>query len=356
MKTSDRLRGLVIPLFEESDFISTSRENKYKFQCTRCHETFEDNIDDGRVPRCLKCFPILCGKSNGEIDLAEFIRKSMSCNILSNDRTLLGQKELDIYVPDKKIAIEYNGLFWHSERGGKKPYNYHLNKTKACESKNVRLIHVFEDEWLLKRDIVESKLNYILNVGTFNKIYARKCNVREIKYSEMDIFMEDNHLQGSVKSIINIGLFYNGELVSAASFGGFRRSLGQRPLKNGYELLRFATRRNTIVNGGFSKLFKFFVNKYTPQSVISYADRRWSNGNVYSSAGFECIGETAPGYWYVKNGDITRKHRFSFRKSELPKKLKIFDPLLSEWQNMQLNGYDRIWDCGNLKYEWKIKT
>jgi hypothetical protein len=355
LKTSDRLRGLVTPLFGEADFVSTFRTNKYKFQCKKCNSIFEDNIDDGRIPRCLTCFPILSGKSHGEMEVVDFLKTGVPCNILSNDRTLLDRKELDIYIPDKNLAIEYDGLFWHSESGGRKPYNYHLNKTIECGVKNVKLIHIFEDEWLYKQDIVKSKLNYILKTGIFDKIYARRCIIREIKYSEMDIFMEDNHLQGSVRSSINIGLFYNDELVSAASFGGLRLSLGQRSSSNSYELLRFATKRNKIVNGGFSKLFKFFIEKYNPRLVISYADRRWSSGDVYSSVGFKCVGETAPNYWYIKNGDLTRYHRFTFRKSELSKKLKIFDPGLSEWENMQFNGYDRIWDCGNLKYEWMPK-
>jgi len=353
LKTSERLKGLVIPLFDESRFISTFRSNIYPFQCKKCNNIFDDNLDDGRIPRCLICFPILSGKSNGELEIVNYIKEICSDDIILNSRSICkDRRELDIYIPSKNIAIEYDGLFWHSEIGGNKNYNYHLKKTEDCKNSNILLIHIFEDEWVYKQEIVKNRLKYLIGSNSFIKIHARKCNTKEIKYSDIDIFMENNHIQGNIKSPINIGLFHNNELVSAMSCGNLRYSLGSSAKENEYELLRFSTKNGYNVRGSFSKLFSFFVKQYSPDRVITYSDLRWGNGEVYKKSNFTYIDKTSPNYWYIKNGDINRLHRFSFRKSELLKKLKTFDPLLSEWENMQLNGYDRIWDCGNLKYEW----
>jgi len=117
-----------------------------------------------------------------------------------------------------------------------------------------------------------------------------------------------------------------------------------------YELLRFSTSKRVVGISG--KLLSYFITNYNPTKIITYADRRWSIGNLYEKIGFTFIHNSVPNYWYFKVGEDRRWHRFNFRKDQLPKKLPIFDPSLTEWENMQLNGYDRIWDCGNMKFEW----
>lgn len=348
---SPKLLQFVIPLFNESEYVNTFRSNLYKFQCKKCNDVFEDNIDGGRIPRCWKCYPYV--RSRIESDIIDYIKTLLpSFEILRNNRGVLSDnKELDIYIPDKKIAIEYDGLYWHSEASGGKDKNYHLNKTVECKNKGIRLIHVFEDEWLNKQDIVKNRLRHIFGVNNNDKIYARNCIIKEIATKLKSEFLENYHIQGNDKSLIRLGAFYNNELVAVMTFGKVRIIMGNKN-KDAWELLRFCVGSKFVV-GIAGKLFAYFTKKYKPNKILSYADRRYSDDSAfYEKIGFKFVDYTAPNYWYIKNNEIKRHYRFNFRKSVLSKILQHVDMNLTEWQNMQLNGYDRIWDCGHLKFVW----
>jgi hypothetical protein len=332
------------PEFDENEYSSTKL--KYKFKCNICQNIFYDDITNGRLPRCLICHPHQ--KSNSETEIYQYLKSIYDGEILRGNKTVLDGKELDIYIPDKNIAIEFDGLMWHSEIFGKKDKNYHLNKTKECEKKGIRLIHIFEDEWINKKEIAKSRLLHILNLKKDKKIYARNCTTKEITSNLKNEFLLLNHMQGTDNSSISIGAFFENELVSVMTFGALRRALGNKTSpKNEYELMRFVTGKNVV--GISSKLLSHFIKTYRPTKIVSYADRRWSIGNLYEQIGFKKISDGTPNYWYIDNRQH-RYHRFGFRKNILHKKLKIFNIKLTEWQNMQLNGYDRIWDCGSLKY------
>jgi hypothetical protein len=332
--------------------------NIYKFRCKQCGADFEDDMATSGHPRCQICNPLNPSVSRGETEVVDYIRSIISEeNIVLNDRAVLNGKELDIYIPSKNIAIEFDGLYWHSELRGKKEKNYHLNKTQQCLDKNIHLLHIFEDEWVDKNKIIKAKLLHLLGENNSEKpIYARKCEVREIENCSK--FLIENHIQGTSPAPIKIGAFFENNLVAVMTLGKLRLALGNRnelvkqESKDTYELLRFATCAR--VTGIASKLLSYFVKTYKPKKIITFADRRYSVGNLYDSLGFKYLGATAPNYWYFKSGELKRLHRFNFRKQELPKKLEFFDPELTEWQNMQLNDYDRIWDCGNLKYEYVL--
>lgn len=282
--------------------------------------------------------------------------ESLDFSIQINNRSILPSgKELDIYIPNKKIGIEYNGLFWHSEQQLKSrnlTKNYHLDKTKEAESLGIQLIHIFEDDWLYKKDIVKSRLLQVLNVSK-EKLYARNSIIKEITYQDSCEFLNKYHLQGAFTGAsIYLGLFIQNSLVACMLFGSLRKALGSDTEVGNYELLRFCS-KNSVV-GGASKLFSYFVNSYKPLRVISYADRHWTTLtklNLYDRLGFVKISEGIPNYWYVSMKGV-KEHRYNYRKSELIKKLEIFDDTLSEYQNMLNNKYDRIWGCGSLKYEW----
>jgi len=343
----------IIFLFSENQYFGNiSYKTKYPFQCKICNTFFEDTLISGHIPRCPNCYPPkLFYKENL---LFDYLVSILPLEIIEkHNRNILDNKELDIYIPSLKLAIEFNGLYWHSDIRGKKYKNYHLNKTKKCNEKGIRLIHIFEDEWINNEEIVKSKLKYILNINNTNKIYARKCVIKEIDSNSSKIFLEKYHIQGADNSSIRIGLFYNNELISIMTFGKFRLALGYKLSKeNEYELIRFCTGEKNVIGAG-GKLFSYFIKHYNPLKIISYADKRWSNSNAfYSKIGFKLFGETKPNYWYIDKNYMHRIHRFNFRKQVLTKMLPIFDPSLTEWENMQINGYDRIWDCGNLKYEW----
>jgi hypothetical protein len=352
-KMGDRIKKLSNCEFitEYKDYTSTATINKYFFKCLSCNTLFDDHINDGHLPRCTTCKPIIAGSSICENELASYVKSLVGdLDVITGDRDILGRKELDIYIPSKNIAIEYDGLYWHGENVGGKDKKYHITKTDECAAKNITLIHIFEDEWVNKKDIVKSKLKHLFGVNNDVKsIYARKCEIKEI--DDCSDFLERNHIQGTVPSSIKIGAYFENTLVAVMTFGKLRVAMGNKNVKDGeFELLRFATENRVV--GIASKLLQHFIKNYNPSKIITFADLRYSVGNLYNNIGFKLVGKTNPNYWYYLNGSIDRKHRFNFRKQELPKKLKAFDVNLTEWENMKNNGYDRIWDCGNLKYEW----
>lgn len=301
--------------------------------------------------KCPKCSGTMY--STGEKEILAFIKDISSKKevIYNNYRDIDGISEIDIYIPSKHIAFEYNGLYWHSEEfAGKKK---HLDKLNKCADNGIRLITIFEDEWLHKREIVKSKISNILGIPSERKIYARKCEVREISYDIKNTFLEENHILGKDSSATKLGLFFKNELVSVMTFCNIRKSLGNNYSEGLFELSRFASKLDTSVIGGFSKIFTYFIRNYEFTSIITYADLRWSEGNIYSVCNFEFSHVSDPSYWYIKNH--RRFHRYGFRKNVLSTRLNVFDDELTEYQNMYANGYKRIWDCGQLVYRYSCK-
>lgn len=300
------------------------------------------------------------GTSFQEIKLREYISSIIGTKyeIRYNDRSVLSNKqELDIYIPELKIAIEYDGLFWHSNENGRDK-NYHLNKTLECDNLGIRLIHIFDDEWLNKQSIVKSKLSNILQSSyALSRIYARKCYVEEIDNNYKTEFLNLNHIQGNDTSLIKLGLWYpsvNGDiLVAVMTFCKPRKSLGQgNNTTYDYELSRFATDIDYIVNGGFGKLFKFFKDNYQWNKIITYADRRWSQGDVCIKNKWVLDHSSHPNYWYYNKNTLKRYHRYNFRKSELQKLFpEVYNENKTEFQIMEdTNVYTRVYDCGNLVF------
>lgn len=279
-----------------------------------------------------------------ERELTEFIQ-SKGYEVVQHDRQALDGLELDIYVPALRFAIECNGIFWHSEV--RKEPDYHLKKTLLCEEKGIRLFHLFDDEWKDKKEIVMSMIANIIGEQKDGYIRAHKCEIKDVPSDEARQFLDDNHLQGAVGSQIRYGLYYNGELVSLMTFGKTRHFIGGQ--KAQYELLRFCNKLDTRVMGGASKLFRHFVNTVHPASIISYADRRWSIGNLYDRLGFKLYNKSKPNYFYIVNG--RRMNRFNFRKSELVRKYGCPEDV-SEHQFCMSQGWHRIYDCGCLCYRW----
>lgn len=266
--------------------------------------------------------------------------ESIPCeNKYQNDKTILGGMELDMVLPDIKLAIEYDGLYWHSVQQGKGE-NYHLDKTKRCLEKGYQLFHIFESDDI---EIWQSMINNKL--GLNKRIYARKCEIKEVSFADSMKFLEENHLQGFCPSSIRYGLYYNDELVQLITFGKSRFDKSYD-----YELLRLCTLKGYCVVGGASKLFKHAL-KFVKGKIISYANRRFSCGEIYKKLGFGLKGESAPNYFYNKSGKMYS--RIAFQKHKLKDVLDKFDDSLSEYDNMLNNGYDKIYDCGNLVFSYK---
>lgn len=286
--------------------------------------------------------------SKAQNEINEYIQ-SLGFETLMNNKKLLKGVEIDIYIPSLNIGFEYNGLFWHSEKMGKTK-NYHFGKQVLAKENDVKLFHIFSDEWLNNENIVKNRIKHLLGVSE-NKIYARKCIIKEISPKEKNDYLNKTHIQGEDKSKYKIGAYYDNRLVGVMTFATLRKSLGSNNKDNTYELVRYCS--DNVV-GLASKLLKFFVKKYNPNRIISYSDKRWSvNGddNLYTKIGFTHLGQTKPNYWY-STGDNKRFHRFNFRKDILVK--NGHDKNKTEKQIMSDLNYLLIWDCGSDRYELNL--
>jgi hypothetical protein len=294
---------------------------------------------------CGLCKPIESNISGKEIIMRKFITENYDGLIVKSHK--INRKELDVYLPELKLAIEFNGLRWHSDLF--KDKNYHIDKTTLCRDNEIRLVHIFEDDFDYKLPIVQS---IILNlIGKSNKIYARKTEIKQIKNKkELKDFLTTNHLQGFVNSNINYGLYYEGELVSVMTFMTSRKIFNSKVNEGHYELVRFCNKLNHSVVGGASKLFKKFIQDFQPKNVLSYCDISWANGNLYKNLGFEYDGITKPNYHYVIKDK--RENRINYQKHKLVK--MGYDSSLTENEIMNNLGHFRIYNCGNERYTIKF--
>lgn len=284
------------------------------------------------TPLCTICYPIGYNKSIKEKEVVNYIEgiKNIICNYKIGNRKI----QIDVFIPELKFGIEFNGLYWHSEIYKNK--NYHLDKLEYFKENGIDIIHIWEDDWDNKKDIVKS---VILNkLGqTENKIYARKCEIKEVKPNEARIFLDENHIQGFVKSNLKFGLYYKDQLVSLMSFDHFE---GRKKMENDeWNLNRFCTKLNTNVIGGASKLLKYFIDNYNPLRIVSYADKDLSNGSLYKILGFNKVYESKPDYKYIINNKRIHKSNFKNSKTGISEK------------NLNIL---KVYDCGKIKYELKF--
>jgi hypothetical protein len=347
-KLKDKYLTSVEFLFKEEDYVGVIGYRKYKFKCLKCNGIFSDDMCNGSSPVCRTCNPIHTNISVDEKEILSYIKTIYNDEILENDRTILDGKEIDIYLPEINLGIEFDGIYWHSEISGGKDKHYHLNKTKLSLGKNIQLMHIWDWEWRCKRDIIKSIL--LSKIGKSKRIFARKCEIKQVINDEKSVFLNDNHIQGNDTSSIRLGLYYNDVLVSLMTFVKSRYDK-----KYQYELSRYCNILNTNVIGGASKLFNHFVKNYDVNSIVTYSDRRLFTGNLYNQIGMLFVDNTPSGYHYFHKNKGVPIERTHFQKHKLKEKIEKFDSNLSEWQNMKINGYDRIWDCGHLKFNWNRK-
>jgi len=275
--------------------------------------------------------------------LANYI-ESLGFDIVRNDRTVIPPKELDIFIPEKNVAIEFNGLYWHSEKFNHK--NYHYNKYISCEAKNVRLIQIWEDDWNFKQDIVCKMLAQKLGVLSQQSVYARKCKIdSSVGVNEAKQFLNENHIQGWTTSSYYYGLRFEGLLVALVC-------MKKVDDKNAvWDLVRFATSAN--VPGGFSKLLKAF-RKDHDGAIKTFADLTLSDGGLYYQTGFVMDKFISPDYFYVETGNPIRSHKFSYRKKRFKNDPELFyDESMTEGELAAANGLLKIYDAGKLRFVLK---
>lgn len=307
----------------------------------------ELNISDSCLRKWLYRYDVFTydGKKNQYESMITAHLDKLGVYYEKNKRNLLDNGlELDFYLPDYSLAIEVNGIFWHSELMGKDK-TYHINKTTECKKHNINLVHIWDYQIDNNPELVLSMISS--KVGKSNiKIGARKTSIVVLDNKTYSDFLKINHLHGSVNSRFRYGLVSEQDnLVAVMGFGYSRFQ------KNEIEMYRFAVKQNHNIQGAASKLLKYFTNVESCDRIISYANRDISNGIVYEKLGFELIAITPPNYHYFMNRTVYSRHRF--QKHKLKNILSIYDENLTEWDNMKNNGYNRFWDTGNLKYEYK---
>jgi len=331
---------------------SESTDDTFYLRCNTCHTEFTRCsgffVGNNRARICDTCNPRDVCRSRGEIEVDEFIRSVYPGRVVSSCRTALGGREIDTFIPDLNLGIEFTGLYWHSEEAGVHP-KYHLReKMRLGESAGIRIIFIFEDEWENSQDIVKSRILSILGLQQ-NKLYARNCTILEIDNKSKSAFLKSHHIRGDDKSSIRYGAFYGDMLVGVMTFKPTNMIKGGDG--SSIELSRFATISGYTITGLASKLFARFVKDHAPSTVISYSDLRWNTGEVYNKMGFELESTSHPCFWYIPNGKIQRYHRAAFMKHRIVEKLGG-NPEKTAHENMVELGYSRIWDCGQLKFVW----
>lgn len=339
------------------DYIDDNNKLLCKCKCphTDCNKCIErefiidsavlaNRISHG-IEVCTKLLPFKPLTSSYEFAIANLLNE-YNIEFETNRRDLIS-KELDIYIPSKNIAIEFNGIYHHSDE--RKPNNYHINKYNECKEKGIQLISIWEDLYVTKYNIIKSVL--LSKLGIYeNKIYARECKIVKVDSKTAYEFYDNNHIQGKCNASIHYALIYDNIIVSMMSFG--KRSLGKE-CNIQWELIRYCTLCNICVVGGASKLFNNFIKEYSPDSITSWSSNDISDGSMYKMLGFEYIGSTSS-YWYVSKQSLKRFHRATFSKLNLVKRGLIKEnDNRTEREIANDMKFIRIFDTGQTKWIWK---
>lgn len=329
------------PLFTENEYLDFKNgTNTVKYKCKICGNEFESTT--------LQNTSIYCDKhvrSSFEYSFTEFLKSIGVNDFVTNkrftcDKEVYGISIMEFDVIVGNIAIELHGERWHNDFNHDKMFHY--NKLRYANDNGYRLIQIFLNEWENKRQRIESMIKNVF--GLNDKIYARKTVIREVSNKEYEIFADENHIQGYCVAKVVIGLYNNDKLVSVMSFSQPRSDRSYD-----WEMIRFCSKIGYTVIGAFSKLLKYFSKNYTG-SLVTYCDLRFFNGHTYINNGFKKISLVGPGYFYYKDGQVITRYRA--QKNNLKNILDKYDEKLTEYDNMIINGYLRIYDCGNIKLEF----
>lgn len=303
--------------FDYSNLVYRNCRTKVEIICRKHGSFLQSPTSHLKGVKCPMCYAEL-STSNNEIEFQNYIKELCDDDkIRLNARNIINPLELDVVNETMKIAIEYNGLYWHSS-AKLKDRNYHLNKTKLCRDNGYRLIHIFEDEWINKREIVKSYLEKIFDK---NQTIVNGYNT-EIKQIDKDLycrFLEENYINGANDAEIRYGLFHNNSLVSLIGLNNI--------LNNEYELVCLSDKKNISINKSHEKLLNEFINDFKPSKLVVYADIRLSDGSEFMKLGLSHIGDIEPSFYYT-NGRVRIKNNGE--------------------DEIKLGKYHKIYDCGKM--------
>lgn len=285
---------------------------------------------------CPSCRPT--GTSKGEKEMVDFIR-SLGVETKTNVRGMLSDKslELDVVVPDKSMAFEFNGVYYHSEKF--KDSKYHQRKKSLAAGAGLDLVYIWEDDWRDRKEIVQEHIRQLLGCSTLPKVNGRDTEVRLLFSHEARDFLNTHHIQGFAAASVYLSLVgEDSKVVAVAAF----KKRGED-----YELVRYAT--SAQVRGGHSKLVAFFERNYTYRNLITFADLSFGRGNLYLSTGWEFGGEVPPDYRYLVRQ--SRVHKFNYRKQRFKDDPSLkWEEGLTERELALLNGLLRVYDAGKLRF------
>jgi hypothetical protein len=250
----------------------------------------------------------------------------------------IGNLTYDIWIPSKNLAIEFNGLKWHSRPDSKKR---DVEKWKNAVKNDVNYLVFFEDEWTRGRNKIESLIRNKLGGLCPVSLRPRQCEIVKVDKQTADKFYELHHYIGKAVAPTNYGVFFNGELIACCSF-----KHPSRQSSHPWELVRMASHGGFRVHGVWSKILQLFIAEHSPASIVSFSDNRLFDGHAYGQIGFELDGHIAPDYYWVK-GD-KRRHKSALRKTDAEKTSGKTETELREAQ-----GYRKIWDLGKKRWVWR---
>lgn len=319
-----------------------SNKSKLQITCLQGHTFKRVASDYKRGYGCPSC----SGRySLEQLELNEFLA-SLGLDLQLNTTNVISPKELDIYIPSKNIAIEYNGIYWHSSAFPDYKHR-HLLKSNLCAERNVRVIHIWSDDWKYRRTAIEHALR--MQLTAVSGLYARVCTVRPISNTIAKPILDTYHLQGYVPATY-YGLFHNNICVAVMGFKSTSSIRGIRSSEGIVELVRYVSTCRVI--GGASKLLQHFIRTNSFSKLITYCDLSFFSGELYEAIGFTKVGTSAPDYKVIDPSTQTRKHKATTKRQNLPTLFGTsFNPDLSEFKNTQANGWYRVYDCGKAKYE-----
>lgn len=360
-RTRERIRRKIME--EHPDIIYIDDEGNYTCkcphpECDKCQEKtyiigpvrYYGRIKQHTEP-CTKILPIQGPRASTlEIEVRRWLDEA-GIEYETNNRKIVARTEMDIYIPSKSLAIECNGVYWHSDKV-KNSSRYHFNKREVLNSAGISLLTIWEDQLINHPEIIKNIL--LSRCGVYeNRIGARECIVNQIDSKEANAFLDKYHLQGKCGGKVRLGLrSKEGELLCLMVLGC--RKVGSGWDSKTWELIRYCVRGGWQVVGGASRLMKEFIKEYNPEKITSFASDDISDGGLYKRLGFEKVSDQ-PGYWYIDPVEMTRHHRFSFSKKRIVEKGMATPEeasVLSEREIMISLGYLRIYDSGQSKWIW----
>lgn len=314
-----------------------------KFHCNKCNKDWVSDSCSSYEISCPTCY---ISRSKYEDEIYQYlIDIGIDSSLIQQNKTIVhnGKRiSYDIYMESLGLAIDFHGLYWHSDIH-QEPSS-HINRKYFSKSMHVDLIQILETHWVNKSDVVKSIIRHRLSKNILT-IGARKCEIRVVNRSDYRVFIDYNHIQGFIPSSNVYGLYYQDNLVAVASFGKSRFKA------NEVELYRYAQSSTISVMGGLSRLCKHFMKLNSMSKLITYCDLLLFNGNGYIKSGFTYVEDTKPNYYYFKHNSLLLHSRIKFQKHKLSKLLSIYDNDITEVANMKANGWMRIFDAGNRKFE-----